>query len=241
VGRDLTIASLLLAAGLASTHAQGTHAPRAPAAATVLEGTVRYVGRVPDPRPIDVTGDAEPWLQVDRAKGLRSAVVFLATAAPQPAGALPTVTITQRNYLFQPRTVAVREGQSVRFTNDDPASHSVRSADLFEPNRFNVYTSTRHDYVHRFTVNPRGRPVVLSCDIHDWMTGWIYVFDHPHFALTDKEGRFRLRGVPDGRHTLSVRHPGGNLTRDLDVTIHAGEPTTIEIVFDTPDLGRPLQ
>jgi hypothetical protein len=46
--------------------------------------------------------------------------------------------------------------------------------------------------------------VVLRCDIHEHMRGLILVVDTPYFIVTDTEGRYRLVGLPAGRHTLKV-------------------------------------
>ena len=40
----------------------------------------------------------------------------------------------------------------------------------------------------------------LQCDAgHTWMNAWIYVFDHPYFAVTDDRGAFVIDDVPRGR------------------------------------------
>ena len=46
--------------------------------------------------------------------------------------------------------------------------------------------------------------VTVRCDIHEHMRALILVVDTPHFVVTDAEGRFRLSGLPPGRHTLKV-------------------------------------
>jgi hypothetical protein len=117
----------------------------------------------------------------------------------------------------------------------------VRSTDRFVPNRFGIYTGTNQDYQRSFTVNPSGRPVVLGCDIHDWMVGWIYVFNHPFYTMTDGNGKFTITGVVAGKHTLSVRHPGGSLHRDVDIVVETGKPAHVDVVFNASDLGSPVQ
>jgi hypothetical protein len=49
--------------------------------------------------------------------------------------------------------------------------------------------------------------VRLQCDAgHTWMTAWIYVFDHPLFAVTDQEGHFAIPDAPPGEYTLEYWH-----------------------------------
>jgi hypothetical protein len=38
------------------------------------------------------------------------------------------------------------------------------------------------------------------------MNGWIYVFDHPYFAVTDADGSFTIKDVPPGDHVLELWH-----------------------------------
>ena len=52
----------------------------------------------------------------------------------------------------------------------------------------------------------------LQCDAgHSWMNAWIYVFDHPYYAVTDASGAFVIKDVPAGDHLLELWHepPGG--------------------------------
>ena len=46
--------------------------------------------------------------------------------------------------------------------------------------------------------------VTLRCDIHEHMRGLILVVDTPHFVTTDADGRYRLSGLPPGKHTLKA-------------------------------------
>ena len=49
--------------------------------------------------------------------------------------------------------------------------------------------------------------VVLGCNIHDWMVGYIYVVDTPYFAKTGKAGSARLEALPAGDYQVRVWHP----------------------------------
>jgi hypothetical protein len=49
-------------------------------------------------------------------------------------------------------------------------------------------------------------PVTLTCNIHPWMNGWVRVFDHPYFAVTDADGKFEIPQAPVGNYLLFVWH-----------------------------------
>jgi hypothetical protein len=49
--------------------------------------------------------------------------------------------------------------------------------------------------------------ITLRCNAgHFWMNGAIHVAAHPYYAVTDKQGAFKLTDVPPGEYTLKVWH-----------------------------------
>lgn len=177
-----------------------------------------YVKHPKDPR------IAEAVVTIDPAP------TFVASDTREPR----TVEVDQIQFQFVPETAAIQTGDSVRFKNSDEALHNVFSGDSRAA--FNVNMFKDGDYVHRF--NEAGgvrRPIHLSCVYHGSMRGWIYVFDHPWFAVTDRDGAFTLENVPLGQHRLQVRHAAGNLVGSALITVAAGQtidpasPLLIEI------------
>jgi plastocyanin len=169
-----------------------------------------------------------------KSGGLQNVIVWLVVEQASaevrgPPASLPIAMMDQRDHQFVPRVLAVRSGQPVRFTNSDPANHNVRTSSPHPANEFNVFTGADGSYTHRFIVHPAQRPVRVGCDIHPWMRGWIYVFDHPHFSPTDERGRFRIEAVPAGRYKLMLRQPDINYAHERFVTVSDEQPTTVEI------------
>lgn len=217
------------------------HAARAQATTGAIEGRVSFEGTPPAPTVLAQTGRPQPVLHVDPSGGLAYAVVFLPDARPLEGPPPQTATMNQRDFIFEPRVLAVRAGQSVRFTNDDPASHNVRAQDSNPANTFNINTASGSvgPDTHRFAATPAGRPLELSCDIHPWMAAWVYVFEHDQFAVTKPDGTFRIDRVPAGRRRISVRQPSGRLARDLAVDVRAGNTTRLDLRFTASDIGMP--
>jgi hypothetical protein len=52
--------------------------------------------------------------------------------------------------------------------------------------------------------------VVLGCNIHDSMVGYIFVVDTPYFAVTDAQGLARISQLPAGNYQLEIYHPRMN-------------------------------
>jgi plastocyanin len=209
----------------------------------VIEGRVTFSGTPPSPTMLTQDGDVQPVLYLDGSGGLRYAVVYLPDAPRSTAPLPPPVTLNQRRFIFEPQVLAVRAGQTVGFTNDDPANHNVRAQDANPANTFNINTAVgalgRPE--HRFAPTPPGRALELSCDIHPWMAAWVYVFESDQFAVTSENGSFRIQNVAPGRHAIAVRQPAGPLARDLGVDVRAGETTRLDVRFTSSDIRTPVK
>ncbi len=146
-----------------------------------------------------------------------------------------TATIDQKNFLFTPETVAIRAGDSVQFTNSDDATHNVRATHALA--NMNASMPKGGDYVHRFDKAGGARsPVRIGCAYHGAMRAWVFVFDHPHFKVTDASGDFRFTEVPAGEYDLEVRHPAGSLSWRMRVRVAAGKTTKLDVVVSPDDL-----
>jgi plastocyanin len=205
-----------------------------------VEGTVTFIGEIPKATVSDDAGVRHDLVEVDaRSRGLRHVVAYLtrvdgATLSGQSgvrAKRSPEkVVIDQLDYAFRPRVAAVRQGEAVTFTNSDPANHNVRTTAANKMNEFNVFTGVDGKYEHRFTVEPAQRPIRLGCDIHPWMRGWIYVFDHPYFGVTDETGRFRIPAVPAGEYLLHTVQPDIGHREQRKVSITGSETAKLDFV-----------
>src|SRR6185503_12752654 len=48
--------------------------------------------------------------------------------------------------------------------------------------------------------------VRVKCDVHPWMFAYVGVLEHPYFAVSDKDGNFKISGLPDGKYTVVAYH-----------------------------------
>ncbi|MBD8491700.1 methylamine utilization protein [Pseudomonas syringae] len=133
---------------------------------------------------------------------LANAVVTLKGSGAAPAGTLKA-DMDQRNQEFVPRVLAVRTGTHVSFPNSDDIRHQVYS--FSAPKRFELrlYEKTPSEPV----LFDKPGLVVLGCNIHDWMVGYVYVTDDPWFGVTDASGQLRFDQLPPGRYAVTLWHP----------------------------------
>jgi hypothetical protein len=75
----------------------------------------------------------------------------------------------------------------------------------------------------------------LQCDAgHTWMNGWIYVFEHPYFAVTDDKGAFTIKDVPPGEYTVELWHEpanglGAGVRTTSKIKVTDGAPAKLEL------------
>lgn len=229
----MTACRLILSVGLCALASVNAVADEA--ATGGITGTVFYQ---PDSK--------KPWRYAryyvaDAKKGhLAEAVVCLSDRrlrGLKPPTEPRTVTMGQEDYRFIPETVALRLGDKVRFTNSDNTLHNVMA--LGGDERFNVSLTQDNEFVQTFSrAGNLKQPVKVGCSFHSQMQAWIFVFDHPFFAVTGEDGRYRFEGVPPGEYTLELMHPAGGLKLNRTVTIAAGEPQTVDLRTSPADLVK---
>lgn len=130
-------------------------------------------------------------------------VVVYLEGAPAAATRGPrTASIEQRNERFLPRVLPVLVGATVAFPNLDPIFHNVFSlsaAKTFDLGRYPRGAS-------RSVTFDRPGVVQVFCHIHSDMSAVVLVLDTPAFAVPDRDGRYRIDGVPPGEYTLVAWH-----------------------------------
>ena len=64
--------------------------------------------------------------------------------------------------------------------------------------------------------------VRFKCDVHPWMYAYVTVVDHPYFAVTDKDGKYRIANVPPGTYAVQAMHrKAGNTSEKITVGTNA--------------------
>ncbi len=132
--------------------------------------------------------------------------VIYAVAAPGTRVAAQTagvVVIEQKDREFIPYVTSVQVGTTVHFPNRDPLMHHVYSFSPAKSFEIKLYAG---DAPTGFLFDKAGT-VTLGCNIHDWMIGYIYVVDTPHFAKTGADGRARIGNIGNGEFEVHVWHP----------------------------------
>ena len=165
-------------------------APAAQSAAATIEISV-----------VDEQGRPIEDVAVYATPALSAAGHVVATTAIAVPG--PKAIMDQRDMQFVPHLLVVQSGTEVAFPNGDKVSHHVYSfseAKQFELKLYkgDVYPPVAFD---------RPGVVVLGCNIHDGMLGYVVVVDTPYFAKTDEQGVALIDGVPSGDYVVAAWTP----------------------------------
>ena len=186
-------------------------------------------GTQPSPARSDSVS-VEAMVTDDRNAPVTDAVVSLATArpgaAPRPGSA---AVMDQQAKTFVPHVLPVPVGTAVSFPNRDNIRHHVYSFSSAKRFELPLYIGTPSEPV----LFDKPGVVVLGCNIHDWMVGYIYVLGTPYFAKTGPDGRARLTDVPAGAYEARVWHPrlrGEPEKTGKPITAAAGEAERLSFV-----------
>lgn len=144
----------------------------------------------------------EVLMQQADGSPVADAVVTLQGPAGAPAAVLKA-DMDQRGQRFAPHVLAVHTGTQVRFPNSDNIRHQVYSFSPAKRFELRLYEGTPADPL----LFDKPGVVVLGCNIHDWMLGYIYVTDDPHFAVSNAQGKVRLEQLPPGDYHATLWHP----------------------------------
>ncbi|WP_439889296.1 methylamine utilization protein [Pseudomonas sp. MBLB4123] len=174
------------------------------------------------------------------ATGQPLANAVLTLRGPLGGEGVPTQAVMdQQAKQFVPNVLAVRTGTSVSFPNSDNIRHHVYSFSPAKRFELRLYQGTPSEPV-RFD---KPGVVVLGCNIHDWMVGYVYVTDDPWFAVSDEQGQVRFADLPAGRYAVTLWHPqialqspreGGEVQVD-----DSGKHLRLSLAVEAPHDGGP--
>ena len=174
-------------------------------------------------------GELRATIKDQEGKAVEDAVL-LATPTDLtklPHSKPPDEIVDQIDKEFVPHVKPVLAGSLVHFPNKDNIRHHVYSFSPVKIFELPLYSGKTAPPV----LFDKPGVVILGCNIHDWMLGYIYVSDTPFFAKTQQDGKASIEGLPAGEYLVRLWHPrmgdpGGEA--DRRVTIDEKIPAKIE-------------
>ncbi|MGA2607075.1 MAG: carboxypeptidase regulatory-like domain-containing protein [Terriglobia bacterium] len=165
------------------------------------------------------------------AQGMRSSenIAVYVDTIPGKTFAPPSKPAVQdqKHMTFVPHVLVVLKGTTVQFLNSDPVGHNVYWPSVSGNKKLAHNMGTWPQGQQKsFTFNDLGVASLL-CNVHPEMSGYVVVVSTPYFAVTNKEGEFEIKDVPDGSYTLKTwSEEAKPATQSVTV---AGESTTVNL------------
>jgi len=141
----------------------------------------------------------------NKKKPLENAAVYAVplTTPTKNIKSTKKVTIRQKNKTYMPYVSIFQTGTNVNFLNEDSIKHHVYSFSKAKRFEIKLYSGKPPKQI----LFEKPGLVTLGCNIHDNMLAYAYVVGTPHYALSNKQGKAVLSGIPDGQYLLKVEHP----------------------------------
>ncbi|HJT31580.1 MAG TPA: hypothetical protein VJ783_05970 [Pirellulales bacterium] len=165
--------------------------------------------------------------------GLGDVLVTLVDVPPQPipAGTAP-LTIDQRGCEYRPYVAACQVGQTIRVTNLDPLTHNIHTLPAVAGNKEVNKSQAAEAKPLEFVYDKPEEFLKFKCDVHPWMFSYVSVLNHPFYAVTSEDGRFEIKGLPDGKYKVKFKHRKAG-EKIEEVEIKDGQ-ATVDVVLTVP-------
>ncbi len=197
-----------------------------------IVGQVTWVGDIPEVQQLQITKNPEvcdvagkgtkpsPRLMVSAEnKGVKNTVVYLADIEKgkkleellkvQLKPDQKNLHLDQKQCVYEPHIIIAPVRTKLDMVSNDDLLHNIH---MHGAARYNLAFPIK-DKVITKRLRKAGL-VKVVCDAgHSWMSAYIHVVKHPYYAVTDKNGNFKIADVPPGKYKLHAWHEGWNIVK----------------------------
>lgn len=159
---------------------------------------------------------------------------------PADSGSRPAIKVPDEPFQivtvrkeFNPRSMVVPVGATVRFPNQDNILHNVFS--LSGANKFDLGLYRRGEG-EEVTFDAAG-VVRIYCNVHHSMVAYVVVVETPFYTMAGADGSFALTGLPPGRGKLTVWHERSEPLQ-IDLELPRISPLDLDLEVSKPRIPR---
>jgi len=167
------------------------------------------------------------------SKGLANAVIWIADVTAGKS--LPVerrIELASEECALDPRVQAAVAGTTVNVENDDKVLHKFIFTHL---GKHDTLTVVRFFDAGEVVVSERiaktAGIVEVRCALHPWTRGYVAVFDHPYYAVSEKNGSFTIDSLPPGSYHVMVWHEGAGKPVEHQVQVAAGGTSRMDLTL----------
>ncbi len=210
--------------------------PIDPATVATINGTVKFDGAAPKPAKIDMSQDPackganeSENIVVDNGD-LANVFVYVKDGLGNRTFDVPSaaVTLDQQGCKYHPHVLGVMAGQNIEIKNDDQTTHNIHPT----PKDNREWNESQPPSTPAIEKSFAREEIMLpvKCNQHPWMKMYINVVKSPFYAVTDKSGKYEIKGLPPGDYTIAfVQEKLGE--QDQKVTVGPKETKTVDQSF----------
>lgn len=204
-----------------------------PEVTSSLSVTAEFEGEVPEPESVDASANSECGKDTIKKQSvkvtdgkLQDVVVTIEDGPSGYEKEARSLTIDQENCKYKPHVATAKVGQSVTVTNSDGGLHNVRGTrDGSQLFNLSTFKGDKKDV----SFDESG-PVKLECNVHPWMSAFVYVTESGNASITGEDGTATLSQLPPGDYTITTWHEEyGSSTHDI--TVSEEEEASLTVTF----------
>lgn len=210
--------------------------PIDPATVASVSGVVKFDGTAPKAAKIDMSQDpackgsnVAETIVVNDGK-LENVFVYVKDGLGSHTFDTPTtkVTIDQSGCRYHPHVLGAMTGQTIEIKNSDATTHNIHPT----PQANREWNESQPPQAPPLEKTFAREEIMLpvKCNQHPWMKMYLNVVKSPFFAVTDKDGKYEIKGLPPGDYTIAfVQEKLGEQTQK--VTLAAKDSKTVDAAF----------
>jgi plastocyanin len=207
-----------------------------------INGKVTLNGTPPKPKPFDLSKEPEcakmhasnplfpKNVLTGPGNGLRNVVVYVSSGDTENSPSPPPATAEvydQQGCHYTTHVLAVRVGQEVKISNNDPFSHNIHPLAKINREWNKMQPPGTPPFSYAFD---QEEFIPIKCNIHPWMSGYFVVLRTSHFMVTGEDGRFSLPNLPPGHYVVTAWHEVYG-TQNKEITVGGSESQSIDFSF----------
>ena len=176
-----------------------------------ISGTVNFDGKGPKKKKLKM--DADPVcgkshqtpvyrqdFVMDDNNNLANVIVYLKNVDYKGSVTKTQAILDQKGCVYTPHVMGVMKGQEILIKNSDATLHNIHG--LPKVNTEFNFAMPKVLKEKKMTLVKSEEAFKVKCDVHPWMSAYVQVFDHPYFAVTSKDGSYKIDNIPAGTYEV---------------------------------------
>jgi Carboxypeptidase regulatory-like domain len=208
-----------------------------------ITGKVSFAGKIPQRKLIDTSSDpvcqaANPELYTEdviiTAGNLANVFVYVsgdmlelyAFDAPKS-----DVLLAHRGCSFVPHVQGMQQSQTLKIANEDATTHNTHFT--AKDDGWNQSQPENSPPLEKKFATPE-LLIPVRDKQHPWERAYISVLSHPFFAVSARNGSYRISGLPPGQYTVVARHERFGEHR-AEISVGVSEQKNLDFTFKQPE------